>query len=85
MRGKTAASSNLKPVASSCFNEAPLLCGERRGNAPDRRLGQDRFNEAPLLCGERRGSGRTGLDNEWCFNEAPLLCGERQNVNARSI
>ena len=53
MRGKTSRSAEPSPSSAACFNEAPLLCGERRNSAACWTQGNGRFNEAPLLCGER--------------------------------
>ena len=55
MRGKTSSYRHSSASVIACFNEAPLLCGERRSE--DRVTGRVsvRFNEAPLLCGERQG------------------------------
>ena len=52
MRGKTR-TLRLLHVMSPRFNEAPLLCGERRPAIIEYCDYFRRFNEAPLLCGER--------------------------------
>ena len=52
MRGKTPAALFTFASATS-FNEAPHLCGERRGGIQIIGPRAVSFNEAPHLCGER--------------------------------
>ena len=78
MRGKTARQALRTDRRAECFNEAPLLCGERP-SALGCLFRLLRASMRPrFYAGKDPGSPPIDPGINPRFNEAPLLCGERQ-------